>query len=1070
MQTPPTLSVPARELQTPLEPSPSLASLELAQRQAEENKPSAVEFATGVIDNDWISSNLARIEEEQGYARDMGWTPPSVTDEKAWEGVDPNDRQNLFNDSRSSEHFAWMKDQYKQEREVEAQLASVGLWSIPGRIALNMLDPVGLAASIGSGGLGILSKSSRMANAVRAGLIGGAVNAGLEGVVAAGSPSLDEHDVLIGGIAGFALSAPMGAVLTRTESTQLQRAASVLAREARAEEIVAAAAARGETVTKDQVFNTLTKLEAPVDGGDSVGAARAFTYDPVRDTFVEDQSVGQMAFDKLRTYAGVLRGSKNETVRNTVGSLVDDPIGTVDGSVSTVGATQERARLEHTQRELFNRNADKHFDEYLRRTGQSWASVIANPRIRADFMEAAGRWAKYGDKYGDPTGVPVEAQRLAADALDKNFHVLGKALQDEGVLDAQVANYVPRRANYELMDQYIEGLDAGKPRYGLEQIVSLYRGGMEGTELARTLKKAAGDDLAQYDRVMNRIASNFVRRLREVGRGIDIDLVFGINTKSPQYVRELILDYGGERDLAEWVESAMERRVRLATDDDAGKPAVAKHRMELDEGFGMMLKDTNTYTEQFVRIADLYDNNIENLFNGYVGGASGRIAAARISGFKTDGDFNMALDKVKAALPDEQERERVVARATEVWKYLTGRPLESGPDTFLHRAGRFMRNYNMSRVGWSFGLAQIADMGNVVAIGGLRVLRRGIPELRTLLKKGVDGQLENKLGRELREIGGIGTAFRSGSMWGAQYDEVFGVQNRAEFLMRGAARATAKGSGMAYINEGMQFLAAKYTLDGFASGQFPAKRLAQMGLSPEDAAAIKAHLVKHNGGTDVKDMGLDGLDPAIRFKMLHAVRKNATRAVQENDWGATFPFMHSSLGKILVQFRTFSLVALSKQSLYLAHQRDGEAIASLLWGTLFGSLSYAAYVMATKPSDTWADHFDEKKLATAALSRSGWASIFPSVIDTPITFAGFDPLFNYRNSGLPSNALSGVPTIEAIDRASKVVRGVKDVGLGERSATEKDINNAVRLAPLGTIWGMGHALNSIAEEMGLSEE
>jgi hypothetical protein len=1070
--TPSPMSVPANKLQPQLEPSVSEMRQVVMQREAETKKPSLGEFVEGVMDNDYVLSNLDRIEEEQGFKRDFGYVPPSVTDEKAWDGVDPTDRETLFNDTRSGEHFAWLKDQYRREREVETTLASAGLWSIPGRIALNMLDPVSLVTSIGTGGLGIMSKSTRIANAVRAGLVGGATNLAIEGAVAAGSPTLDTQDALIGGLVGFALAAPMGAAISRADSTRFQTGLSALTREARAEEIVALAAARGEKIDKKEVFDKLTNMEAPSFGHGSAGAAKAFTYDPVRNTFVEappSGDVGQMAFGQLPTYAGVLRGHKNETVRNTFGSLVDDPIGTVDGSVSVVGATQEKARLEHIHRETFNRNANRHFDAFLARTGQNWTAVIRNPQIRAEFMEQAGRWAKYGDRYGEPNVAP-EAKALAADVLDRNFDVLGRELQDVEVLDRGVKDYIPRRQDFEKLDQFVEGTDPNGPVYGLEQIEALYLGGMHNSELFRAIRKAAGEDVAQADRAMRRIVKNFVRRSREVGRGIDVEMVFGINPKSPEYVRELILEYGGERDIAEWVEQAMQRRVDLMKADDAGKPAMVKHRMEIDEGFGMHLTNTRTYERDFVRVADLYDNNIESLFNGYVSGASGRIAGARVSGFKTDADFALAKNKVRAALPDENDRETVVARADEVWRYLTGRPMETDPDNAFHRAGRFMRNYNMSRVGWSFGIAQIADMGNVVAVGGWKVLFRAIPEIRELLKRGKEGQLTNKLARELNELAGVSSAFRAGSLYGVPYDDVFGKQNYAEFLMRGAARMTAKGSGMAHINEGMQMLAAKYTLDGFATGKFPAKRLAHMGLSESEAEKIQKHLLKVNGGTKIKDMGIDQLDPQLRYKLLHAIRKNATRAVQENDWGSTFPFMHKSLGKILVQFRTFGLVALSKQSLHLIHQRDATSVVTVLWGLLFGGLSYLAHVAATKPVEEWDEHTDLKKIAAASFSRSGWASMLPMAVDTPLTFAGFDPLFSYRNSGLPSNAFAGIPTVEAFDRASRLTKGVKDAVTGEAPFSQKDAENVRRLAPVGTIWGLGHALNAIGEELGLPEE
>jgi hypothetical protein len=749
VSNPSPLSVDATAMLPQVAPAPSQGQLLTQERQAERETISAGDFASAVVENDWMASNIRRIEAEQGFADDPAWVVPATKDEKAWEGIPHQDRHKLF-DSRSAEHFAWMKDQYAREQATEKELAKAGLWAIPARLALNMGDPLALVASVSTGS-GILAKSSRLTNAVRAGLVAGGTNAAIEGVLAKGSQSLDGSDVVLGALAGFAIGAPIGAAIKPRDYDTIQRSLARLSDERRVDLIVEQARAEGVNLNREDVLARMAEQQNDVGGfgGDSVGSARAFTYDPVRDTFVEtDEPVAQMAFHQLPTYAGVLRGHKNETVRNGLGLLVDDPIGTIDGSVSHIGATSEKYRIEQVHREQFNTQANLAFEEWLESQNVTMTRAFVTtelPKLRDQFMREVGRAA-----FGDPDpNISAPAIRLAAQLKSNHFKKLGDELLDTGVIDEALEDYTPVRWQSHLIDQYIEGVDPAHRKFGLEGIEEVFYRGFDNTELAGEIRvsaiarerarvEAAGgvfDDAALElahkvaEQTVRKFVSGFVRRTREVGRGIEMDAIFGINTKTPQYVRELILDNGGDLQLAEIIEDAVTRKVAKFKADDKGKPPVGKHRTDFTRLAGVWLTDQNSPTGEkvFVRVIDLMETNAEHLFNGYIGGASGRIAAARVAGLKTDGDFNLLLDKVRAALPDEKDRLNVIARAEETWKHLTGRPLEDHPGSFYSRAGRVVRNYNMGRVGWTFGLAQIADLGNVVSIGGIRAFHAAAP-------------------------------------------------------------------------------------------------------------------------------------------------------------------------------------------------------------------------------------------------------------------------------------------------------------------------------------------------------
>jgi hypothetical protein len=91
-------------------------------------------------------------------------------------------------------------------------------------------------------------------------------------------------------------------------------------------------------------------------------------------------------------------------------------------------------------------------------------------------------------------------------------------------------------------------------------------------------------------------------------------------------------------------------------------------------------------------------------------------------------------------------------------------------------------------------------------------------------------------------------------------------------------------------------------------------------------------------------------------------------------------------------------------------------------------------------------------------------------IDTPVTFLGFDPLFSYRNSGLPSNAFTGIPAVELANRAQQAVSGTVQSAISGDPFTQRDVENWRRITPVSSMWGVGHAINAAADGLNIPDE
>lgn len=1225
-----------------------------AGREAQPSRSLTFSDIRAMATQDWAASNMARLYSEQGLDYDPDFrlpVPSSAEGKVAWAGIRGEDQEKFFH-ARSQAHFDQMKRRYQDEMDREAQFAELGGGGLAARFAVNALDPLGVALAVASGPAGWISKGSRMAAFTRAGVLGGATNAALEGAVSSGSFGRDSTDIALAGLFGFGLGGLSGVLLRAGERAAARQALHAVTRRTVAEELVDVAASRGQAISIDDALRTVDRLNAeqgvpvrapeaapepasprptassasepvaaprqpqtvadglltptpgaqaaaariaddivgtsptsaaartgaslsedipapgvapeapaaparpvrkaverarrardaaasrykeaedevnrlaqreaagfevdpdeidaanealtvagrrldaavdrlddyeakagildgppegptviPSFGADSAGAARVRSYREVRDTeWIEDiaQKVGMTANQlsdfvkfggfKIRyDYASVLRGIDDPDLRGTLGLLVSDPVGPKNG-VNVTGASEVASRLSKIRRTQYVKAADDAFAAWLKERGTFDIRHAYDPELRMQFMEEAGRAAR-----GIPGDYSPAAQALAGKAKSL-LSEIGDALVDVGVLDAKLSNYVPRWANHAAIDE-------ANLKYGSDAIDELYyqgiRRGAWGREIARTLPQE------EAEKLLRRVSKGYLQRLREVGREIDVDVMHGVSGQDVDWLARLLREQGVGEDEIVTITTKLKRHMEARGKDDSGRPPLAKHRLSLDESASIRVVDRETYREVEVSIADMLENNLDILMSRYVDVASGREAIARVVGITKDSEFDALVNAAKSRIHDAAKRDQYVKYARDAYDFMVGRPLEADPNSRVARLARNARNLNMARVGSSFGLAQIADLGNVVAVGGWRSLLLGIRDLRKLMAPGPDGLGNAGLVRELRQFTGLGLDHHSTSLWSSEYGELFSTRmGKAELALRGASRAVAVGSGMTKINEWSQLLVGRMIVNKLGSGRISPRRLNYLGLSAEDGEAIAQHLRRMPKDADgnVSTLGLSEMTPGLRERFTVAVRRGASRAIQENDFGATFPFMHSTLGKVVSQFRNFVLVAWTRQTLATANIHDWESFVNLSYALFFGGLSYTAYVAATVPPDKWEERLTPERVAAAAFARSGMSSLLPTGIDTGLGLFGLDPLFAHaRSSGLPSNAFAGVPTVELFDRAYKGVRGVAETAAGD-SLTQRDVENFRRLVPFQNFFGFGAAVDATYEAFGLPEE
>lgn len=220
------------------------------------------------------------------------------------------------------------------------------------------------------------------------------------------------------------------------------------------------------------------------------------------------------------------------------------------------------------------------------------------------------------------------------------------------------------------------------------------------------------------------------------------------------------------------------------------------------------------------------------------------------------------------------------------------------------------------------------------------------------------------------------------------------------------------------------------------------KRMRVLGLSDEMQDKVFAEIRKNMGetagereGSKLKRLNLEKWDAETRGAFEHAIFRWTRKIIQENDLGQTSVMLGHTLGKLFFQFRGFMLGAWTKNTLHNIHMRDWESMSMILATMTFGSLAYVAQThlqsIGRSDREEWLEkRLSPQKLAASAFQRAGFYSVFPAVADNMAWLAGFDPLFDSRVTGQPSQGLTSFPALGMLDNAMNSVRGVAGMAHG----------------------------------------
>jgi len=1052
-----------------------------AEAALEEKKPTFGEAVQASVEEDWMMSWALRGREE--FAPDPDFQLSTEDYNRITSGL-PEDYHGFVEDSVSMAHLESLREESLRTYENDQKLAQLGWGGVGIRFGVALADPAAIGISIATEGVAAPliwgNKLTRLQRAFRGGAAAATTNAIVESYIVSQNAVKDPYDILYSASAGFLIGGGLSTFGRVDTADPIRPAMANMAKAADDAQQVEAVDAVNSRILGEGLGEPFDRsvgaAENQFEPPQMVGYTRTDTEnaieaagDPVKPAMAKlGPTRIPLRFDMIAR----LLGSKNR-IANQLGRILGED------AVGFRGGKDTERPLEATA-DIIKTNEFK----------------SALSRYYAVYDPAYKEWAKdQGFGYFKRTMNLPRRQfgELVADAIENPelpFHpAVRRAAQRQaeikrdllnGAKDSEVRGFesVPENLRYftHLWDSF-KFVEA-RHRYGDVAVSRLLTNAlMNGTE-------DMNEEAAQM------IVKGMVGKLNRDGAGMDSGAARLFTTEDRDVMKQILVEEGF------MTEDEATRLVSLFEQRPDGTPQRARRRLGFNMQEELSVFNSETRQQETLRLKDLQERDAEQVFTSYAGGMSGRIALARV-GLKDETTINQLLDRNLSEAEgragnkgkDEAKHENLIAQ-TMINMILNRRaPLAADPSGNYARIARLVQDYNFIRLMNQVGFAQVAELGNAISIGGWRAVLQQMPEMRRVLRRAKNGELEDEVLRDIEAATGIGSdRLTNQAMNRADTIGVFS-EGRGDWIDKGLfmlaplKRATADLSGMAPITLALERIAARVAVQTMTDLAFKArnlsrKRLAGLGLDEAMAERVYEQIRKNAvrqpssmfKRKKVRAINLGAWDDGeARDAFLIAISRWTRRSIQQNDVGNLNLYMTSTMGQILTQFRTFMLVSYAKQTLHNIKANDFRGYSGMVYSAAFAGLSYVAQTQVNAQFRDDKEEFLKERLSAeavgkAAFQRSSWASLFPALVDTGAMFYSDDPVFAYRSTGLDTNLIGGVPSVQLISKGLSSAQAASRALLNPDKQFSQGQQRALNtLVPFQNAIGIKNALNKLVD-------
>lgn len=800
----------------------------------------------------------------------------------------------------------------------------------------------------------------------------------------------------------------------------------------------------------------------------SIGAAQAL---PIQ--FLEDVAPLSSRFTGYSTVPGTngkvkiplrfdlfafLNESENPMVRSIANALIRDPVGFKDKTrVQYMTASEWRDHIRRTVGGEYHLTAREAAREAMKAAQVPFWDKL---RFNAQFYEAATIVAR-GDM-SVLTNFPPAAHgaiKKAASAQQAAMAKMLEHLKHAGVEGADQINpnsaYVSRVWRHDKIRQAIA-------THGEDAVVDLLAGSFYGMGKTGPLTGNTEKARAFLNTIQNLEFSTALQDVHLAARDMGV-------------LREELKQHNlTDSEIDALVDVMFESKAM--GDAQAGKPGNLKARMSIDETAFVQTQAGR------LSIHDLVENDARVIVDRYLQTMGGHYGMAR-AGFPSTSAFRA---KLKEAIDDHKANNRGDRFKQELqWlqdinAHITGRPMSMADYSGTARFASAFRGYTRSVTLGQLGLTAAFELKQAVGVMGMQAFIKQMPSFRGFLSALRNGYLPDPgLSRQVLQISGHGAEMASAYARAREISEDLPahILGSAEHWANRVSHAADVVSGNASITSFTRQLSAKmsiqflHDLGDSASRLTPEvkARLAGHGLGEFMAPDVIAHLRKYANARDgtVQDLRLDDWlreEPDTYEAFQVFVGRQVRDAIQDHDLGETMPFMHSTLGKVFAELKTFFLVAHAKNMLKNVHYADGTTMSVLMTGMVGEALTYAIQQAINAP-DKLNERLSPEVMGPAVIARMGALGFAPMLIDTGYQLATGESLLaqGSTSSGTNNRNLLSTPSFQTFQALYNLPGIGLQTALGTDPLTGADIRSVARVVPLANSYGARGLVNYLAE-------
>jgi hypothetical protein len=1017
----------------------------------------------------------------------------------------PEFLRGAFLESKSNDHFYFLKNQVDKRLEVEKELANYGWKGFAARMVASIADPAAIALTVGTGGLlpplVYGGKIARLKRAVTYGALVGTENAVIEAGLVALDPMKDPNDIRYALYGGYLLGGVAGTFSRTTKFPEIDQANIKLDSVARKamnnieiDELNTFAVKNKTTINEDFLRKKRlqdAKLEDPYDFTVTDNPKAASLIDDDKDAIKEIENQWRKGegiskyFLRFSNSSYLSKSTDNEIRKFSEVFLPDPVIGSSRGDTGLEYKTRKIRQILYPVKEY----RDLAYQSFLKSNPEAngmqlSAKIETFNSIISDLREFPELASKY--KYVTPQ-MKTYAQ-LGGRAFDETLQVVGDSGRlGWGDIKAKggIKNYFPHIHNQAKLSSAVD-------EYGLDQVYKVYSNALP------TLK-------TQLDsKIFDRMIKGIVKKISTPRyRGSESIFARAFQGTDEIGLREFLEDLELTKEqIDEIVKKASTKENKLLDPN-------ARRRLDFDINTKTDVKSIKDGTVRSLSIKELMDRNFETVLDRYVNQVIGQAAMARFGGFKTNRDFDNFLARIESRNTDI-ENELDILKVINASFIGRQNPLETvmGSSDRTRRVMRLIGDYNFLRLFGQVGFAQGSELGSVLGEVGWSTALRTMPELKNIMNRFISGKVafNDPLLKELDAAGGLNLGldrFMNSPSARLEGSEDFlsldksNVLNNLEIISAKAKRFVADVSLQNPMTSTTQIMGAKALTSKIAENMIVLSdihkttdiykflklgdqvRYRQLGWTENQFNEISKNIKQHAKfeNSYLKSLGLDDWSVEARSSFTVGLNRWIDKiAAQQTDLATMNKWFTTDFAKLLTQFRTFSIQAYEKQLLngiYTLHQtrgKDFETWSRFFSSTLMAGLFYTTQVYINSFGLRDREEYLKEKLSASNIGRvsflrSSWSSLLPlgaSTIAYPFTS---DDIFGYgRNTELSADLLSGIPTFNLFSNIISSTRTLsKTITDPTYEPSEREIRNGLSLFILHNGLGIKNVNNMVVD-------